>query len=125
MILQTHNFNCKIVSIGIIFSTIFSLHSLAYTCVLHLRLQLLLVSFIPQSLLNRFQYNLCHCLLYACSISTAIFRLIQLLEFTPGNLLHSRVKRSITIFRLILLLKGTMRWYGSRAISMISLALKS
>ena len=96
MILQTCNFNRKIVSIGVVFSNLFSSHTLAWTCILHLRLQLLLVSIISQSLLNRFQYNLCYCLLYACSTSTAIFRLVLLRKVTPRSLLHSRVKHSIT-----------------------------
>ena len=55
-----------------------------------------LVSFISQSLLNRFHYNLYYYLPYACSTSTAIFRLILLLKVTPESLLHSRVKHSIT-----------------------------
>ena len=96
MVLQTHTFNLKIVSIGIVFSNLFSLHTLAWTCVLHLRLQLLLVSFISQSPLNRFQYNLYYCLPYSCSTSTAIFGLILSLKVTPEGLLHSRVKHSIT-----------------------------
>ena len=81
-------------SIGIVFSSnLFSSHTLARTCVLHLKLQLLFVSFISQSLLHRFQYKY---LPYACFTSITIFRLIQSLKVTPESLLHSRVKHSIT-----------------------------
>ena len=99
MVLQTFIFkilNHKIISIGVVFSNLFSLCTLAWTCMLHLRLQLLLVSFISQSLLNRFQYNLYYYLPYACSTSTAIFRLILSLKVTPESLLYSRVKHSVT-----------------------------
>ena len=68
IVLQIHMFDHKIILIGIVFSSnLFSSHTLAWTCVLHLRLQLLLVSFISQPFLNRFQYNLYYCLPYACS----------------------------------------------------------
>ena len=99
-VLQTCIFkilNHEIISIGVVFSSnLFSSHFLAWTWALHLRLQLLLVSFISQSLLNRFKYNLYYCLPYACSTSSAIFRLILSLKSTPESLLHSRVKYSIT-----------------------------
>ena len=61
---------------------------------LHLRLQLLLVSCISQSLLNRFHYNLYYCLPHACSTSTAIFRLILSLKVASKSLLHSRVAKT-------------------------------
>ena len=103
MVLQTHMFNHKIISVGIVFSSdLFSSHTLAWTCVLNLRLQLLLVSFISQSLLSRFRYNLYYSLSYAFSTSTAIFRFIVSLEVTPENLLHSRVKHSITHISVVI-----------------------
>ena len=83
-------------------SNLFSPHTLAQTWVLHLRLQLLLVSFISQSLLKRFQYNLYYYLHYACSTSIAIFRLILSFKVTPESLLYSRVKHSITHIHVII-----------------------
>ena len=79
----------------------FSLHTLAWACMLHLTLQLLLVSFISQPLLNRFQTNLYYCLPYVCSTSTAIFRLILSLKVILECTLHSRVKHSITHISII------------------------
>ena len=98
MVLQTCMFKDKITSIGIIFSNscLFSSYTLAWVCMLDLKLQLLLVLFISQSYLNRFQSNLYYCLPYACSTSTTIFRLILSLKVTPESTLHSRVKHSIT-----------------------------
>ena len=95
MILQTCTLNHIIILICVVFSNSFLSHTLAWTCKLHLRLQLLLVSFISRSLLNRFQYNLQYCLLYACSTSIVIFRLILSLKVTSEGLLHSRVKHFI------------------------------
>ena len=73
----------RIVSIGIFFSYnsfLFSLHILAWACILHLKFQSVLVSFISQSLCNRFKYNLYYCLPYSCSTSRAIFSLIYHLK---------------------------------------------
>ena len=81
---------------GNYFFLIFLFHTLAWACVFHLKFQSLLVSFISQLLLNRFQYNLYYCLLYGCSTSTTIFRLIWLLKVTPEYTLHGIVKDSIT-----------------------------
>ena len=99
MILQTPTSNHIIISIGMVFSLLIyfhftPLHGLAcytldysyYSC----------ISSISQSLLNRFQCNLYYCLPYTCSTVVAIFRLILSLKVTPENLLHSRVKHSIT-----------------------------
>ena len=95
--------NRKIVSIGIVSFLIYFHHTpLRGTCVLHFRLQLLLVSFISQSLLNIFQYNLYYCLLYACSTSTAIFRFISSLKSYSREFLHSRVKHSISHIPVII-----------------------
>ena len=98
--LQTCTSHHKTVSIGIVFSYsnssfLFSLHILAWACILHLRFQSVLVSFISQSLLNRFQYNLYYYLAFACSTSTTIFRLILSFKVIPEHTLHSRVKDSI------------------------------
>ena len=89
----------KIVLIGIIFSynnsPFFSSHNLAWTCLLHLKFQSVLVSFISQSFFNRFQYNLYYYLPYTCSTSATIFRLILSFKVIPEYTLHSRVKDSI------------------------------
>ena len=83
-------------------SFLFSSHTLAWSCVLHLKFQSMLVSFISQSILNQFQYNLYYFLPYACTTSTAIFRLILSLKVTPESTLHSRVKHSITHISIVI-----------------------
>ena len=100
MILQTCTSHHKIVSIGVVFfsynsSFLFSSHTLAWACIIHLKFQSLLVSFISQSLLNRFQYNLYYCLPYSCSTSRAIFSFILSSKVISEHTLHSRVKYSI------------------------------
>ena len=91
-------FTTKIILVGVAFSDsyLFSSHTLAWACMLHLKLHLLLVSFISWSLLNKFQYNFYYCLPYAYSTTTAIFRLIWLFKITPECILHSRVKDFVT-----------------------------
>ena len=98
MILQTHTFYHKIISIGIVFSYnyLFSSHTLAWSCVLHLKLvtyylfPLYLIYFSTD-------FNMLYwCFLYACSTSTTIFKLIWSLKITPEYTLHNRVKDSIT-----------------------------
>ena len=79
--------------IRILTCSVSSSHTLAWVYVL---LHSMLVSFISLSLLNKFQYNLYYSLPYACSTSTAIFRLILSLKDTPEHTLHSRVKDTIT-----------------------------
>ena len=98
MVLQTRTSYHKTISVGIIsFSNsynffLFSSHTLAWACILHLKFLSMLAYFIYLSIFNWFQYNLCYCLPYAWSTSTAIFRFIlSLTECT----LHSRVKGSI------------------------------
>ena len=98
IILQTRNSHHKIDSIGSVFSYdssfLFSSHALAWACILHLKFQSVLVSFISQLLLNRFQYNLYYYLPYACSTSTTMFRFFLSLVI-PEHTLHRRVKDSI------------------------------
>ena len=67
-----------------------SLYTLAWACMLHLKFQSVLVSFISQSILNRFQYNLYYYLPYACCTSASmICRLIWLLKVTQRILYTS------------------------------------
>ena len=56
----------------------------------------ILVSLVSQPCLTRFWWNLYFPFPYAYSTSTAIFRLILLLNVTAEHTLHSRVKDSIT-----------------------------
>ena len=77
MVLQLTRLNTKLFSYN---SYLFLFHTLVWACVLYLKLQLLLVSFISQSLVNRFQHNLYYCSPYACTSSTAIFTLITSLK---------------------------------------------
>ena len=95
----------KIVSIGIVFFLILfyflrtPLHGLAYY---NLKFQSVLVSFISQSLLNRFQYSLYYYLRYSCSISRAIFSLILSFKVIPEHTIHSRVKYSIAHISIVI-----------------------
>ena len=107
MILQTRTSHHKIVSIGVVFvsynsSFLFSSHTLTWACIIHLKFQFLLVSFISQSLLNRFQYNLYYCLPYSCSTSRAIFSLILSFKVISEHTLHSRVKYSIAHISIVI-----------------------
>ena len=105
MILQTHTFYYKIISISIICYSYDSfyflhtpLHGLAYYT---LSCQVMLVSFISQQHLHGFQYYLYYSLSYACTTSMIIFRLILPLTVTIECNLHSRVKDSITRISII------------------------
>ena len=109
MILQTRTSHHKIVSIASIGVRVFflilfyflctPLHGLAYY---NLKFQSVLVSFISESLLNRFQYNLSYCLSYSCSTSRTIFRFILSFEVIPEHTLHSRVKYSIAQISIVI-----------------------
>ena len=107
---QDPSFHHKVFKFAVAFSSnsFYFLHSPLYgLACCTLGYQLMLVSFISQSVLNRFQCNLYFCLPYACSASAAIFRLIWSLKVTPECTLHSRVKdsrtqNSIIIFSSIL-----------------------
>ena len=111
MILQTRTSHHKIVSIASIGVRFFflililfyflrtPLHGLAYY---NLKFQSMLVSFISQSLLNRFQYNLHYCLPYSCSTSRAIFSLILSFKVIPEHTLHSGVKYSIAQISIVI-----------------------
>ena len=107
MILQTRTSHHKIVSIGVVFFLIIlpfyflrtPLHGLAYY---NLKFQSLLVSFISQSLLNRFQYNLYYCLPYSFSTCRAIFSLILSFKVISEHTLHSRVKYSIAQISIVI-----------------------
>lgn len=61
-----------------------------------LHYQVIFVSVISQSLLNRYQCNLYYRLSYTCCTNTAIFRLILLVNIAPEYTVHRRVKGSIT-----------------------------
>ena len=108
MILQTRTSHHKIVSIASIGIRFFlfpfyflrtPLHGLAYY---NLKFQSVLVSFISQSLLNRFQYNFYYCLPYSCSTSRTIFSLILSFKVIPEHTLHSRVKYSIAHISIVI-----------------------
>ena len=62
------------------------------------------LSFISQSLLNRFQYNLFYCLPYSCYSSRAIFSLILPFKVIPEHTLHNRVKYSIAHISVVICL---------------------
>ena len=109
MILQTRTSHHKIVSIasiGVRFfsnSLLFSLHTLAWACILQPQVSVkMLVSFISQSLLNRFQYNLYYGLPYSCSTSRTIFSFILSFKVIPEHTLHSRVKYSIAQISIVI-----------------------
>ena len=108
MILQTRTSHHKIVSIasiGVRFFLILlyflrtPLHGLAYY---NLKFQLMLVSFISQSLLNRFQYNLYYGLPCSCSTSRTIFSFILSFKVIPEHTLHSRVKYFIAQIPIVI-----------------------
>ena len=110
MILQTRTSHHKIVSIasiGVRFfsnsnSLLFSSHTLHGLAYYNLKFQSVLVSFISQSLLNRFRYNLHYCLPYSCSTSRATFSLILSLKVIPEHTLHSGVKYSIAQISIVI-----------------------
>ena len=85
----------KIISIGIIFS-LFSLHTLAWACILQFKLSIMLVSLNSQPCLCIFQPNSCYYLSYVSSTSQRIYKLELLHKLTTEYTLHSRVKLSIT-----------------------------
>ena len=93
-------FNHKLLSIGVIFSyNLYSSHTLAWMCMLHLTdysyyLFLLYLSHFLIQFNTTCTITVYPCVLYKLSIT--IFRLILLLKVTLGSLLHSRVKHSIT-----------------------------
>ena len=58
--------------------------------------------YLSHFLINRFQYNLYYYLPYACSTSTAIFRLIVSFKFILEHTLHSRVKDSIAHISIVI-----------------------
>ena len=75
MILQTRTFNHKVISIGVIFSSyscsnLFSLHTLAWDCVLQFKLSIMLVSLISQPCFCIFQPNYCYYLSYVYILYT-------------------------------------------------------
>ena len=69
---------------------------LSLACSLWFNLFGILVFLMSQPYPTRFTWNLSYPLHYAYSKSTAIFRLILLLNITTENTLHSRVKDPIT-----------------------------
>ena len=102
MVFKTNMFNHKIILIGIIFSNscLFSSHTLAWACVLHLELQLLLVSFIyisvtSQQISIRLVILFTLCMLYK-------YRLILSLKVITECTLHNRVNYSITHISIII-----------------------
>ena len=79
-----------------LFSSSFSLHTLALACGLWFNLFDIIVFPISQPYPTRFQSNLSYSLHYAYSTSTVIVGLIWLRNITPQHILHSRVKDFIT-----------------------------
>ena len=101
MVLQTHIFNHKIISIGILNSRFFlyflrtPLQWLTWACILQFKLFILLVFLISQPCLRIFQPNLCYYLSYVSCTSYKIYKLKLLHNLTTEHTLHSRVKLSI------------------------------
>ena len=99
MVLQTHIFNRKIISMGVLnscFFSIFSSHTLTVAYMgLHFKLFIMLVFLISQPCLCVFQRNLCYYLSYVSSTSYKIYKLKLPHKLTTEHTLHGRVKLSI------------------------------
>ena len=112
---QDPSFHHKVFKFAVAFSSnsFYFLHSPLHglaCCILGY--QLMLDSFISQSLLNRFRCNLYYCLPCACSASAAIFRLIWSLKVVPECTLHSRVKDSRTQNSIIIFSSILRKYYN-------------
>ena len=79
-------------SIGIIFSNLFSLHTLAWACVLQFKLSIMLVSLISQPCLHIFQSYFRYYLSYVSSASLGIYKLKLLHKLTTEHTLHNSIK---------------------------------
>ena len=102
MVLQTHIFYHKIISMGVVFRFFFFVQP-CIGLVLHLKLSSY-AYFLQISVTSQWipQYNLYYSLPYTCTTSTAIFRFILSLKVTPECTLHSRVKDSITYISIVI-----------------------